>query len=203
MEKYFAKSEEYAQAIDATVNDIKPEYVHVDGWSIDEKILNVLLNDEICDVTASEWDKHFRKEFGLKALFCGGEINKLPPTVRDAFELAEEIYYKLQTAAFDEKVTDTSIDKKKYNFAKRGEEAHFDNAGSELGSVIRVDVRTQAEKGTLIYWNQGYSKGKVSNRCTHLAKVYVLNFIEEFDEEQAITKAQLLKAKGIKAVDLL
>lgn len=193
----------WLDAIRAAARETAPEYMNIDDMSVDELILNVLLNDELSDVTASDWDtKYFRKEYGLKALFCGGEINKLPPTVREAFELAEEIYYKLQTAAFDEKVTDTSIDKKKYNFARRGEEAHFDNAGSELGSVIRVDVRTQAEKGTLIYWNQGYTKGKVSNRRTHLAKVYVLNFVEEFDEDQAITKAQLLKAKGIKSADL-
>ena len=90
---------------------LKPEYMNIDGWSVDELILNVLLNDELSDVTASDWDsKYFRKEYGLKAIFCGGEINKLSPTMREAFELAEEIYYKLQTAAFDEKVTDTSID---------------------------------------------------------------------------------------------
>ena len=201
--KYFEKSEEWVNAIRETANTIAPEYMNLDGMSVDELILNVLLNDELSDVTASDWDtKYFRKEYGLKAIFCGGEINKLPPTVKEAFELAEEIYYKLPTASFDEKVTDASIDKKKYNFAKRGEEAHFDNAGSELGSVIRVDVCTSLEKGTLVYWNQGYTKGKTRDRQAHLAKVYVLNFVEEFDEEQSITKSQLLRAKGIKSADL-
>ncbi len=204
MEKIKERSAAWRDAIVAAAEMLKPEYMNIDGWSVDELILNILLNDELSDVTASDWDsKYFRKEYGLKTIFCGGEINKLPPTVRDAFELAEEVYYKLPTGeAFDEKVTDASIDKKKYNFAKRGEEAHFDNAGTSLGVIIRVDVRTSLEEGTLIYWNQGYSKGKTRDRQAHLAKVYVLNFVEEFDEDQAITKAQLLKAKGIKSADL-
>ena len=201
--KYIERSNAWQDAIVAAARETAPEYVNLDGMSIDELILSVLLNDEICEVTASEWDsKYFRKEHGLKAIFCGGEINKLPPTIREAFELAEEIFYKLPSE-FDEKVTDGCIDKKKYSFAQRAEEAHFDNVGTALGVVIRVDVRTSLEKGTLIYWNQGYSKGKMRNRRENLAKVYVLNFIEEFDEEQAITKAQLLKAKNIMSADLL
>lgn len=201
--KIVERSAAWRDAIVAAAEMVKPEYMNLDGWSVDELILNVLLNDELSDITASDWDsKYFRKEYGLKAIFCGGEINKLPPTVKEAFQLAEEIYYKLPAGAFDEKVTDTAIDKKKYNFAKRGEEAHFDNAGTSLGVVVRVDVRTSLEEGTLIYWNQGYSKGKTRDRRENLAKVYVLNFIEEFDEDQAITKAQLLKAKGIRSADL-
>ena len=192
----------WQDAIRTAAAEVAPEYMNIDCMSVDELILNVLLNDELSDVTASDWDtKYFRKEYGLKALFCGGEINKLPPTIREAFELAEEIFSKLPSA-FDEKVLDSDINKKKYGFSARGEEAHFDNVGTSLGAVIRVDVRTNLEKGQLIYWNQGYAKGKMKDRREHLAKVYVLNFVEEFDEDQAITKAQLLKAKGIKAVDL-
>jgi hypothetical protein len=197
--KIVERSAAWQDAIRAAARETAPEYMNIDGWSVDELILNILLNDELSDVTASDWDsKYFRKEYGLKAIFCGGEINKLPPTVREAFELAEEIYYKLPTAAFDEKVTDSCIDKKKYSFAQRGEEAHFDNVGTSLGTVIRVDVKTQAEKGTLIYWNQGYAKGKMRDRRENLAKVYVLNFVEEFDEDESI-----LQVNSIKAVDLL
>lgn len=203
MNKYLERSAEWENAIREAAKSIAPEYMNLSGMTVDELILSVLLNDEVCDVTASEWDsKYFRKEFGLKAIFCGGEINKLPPTVKDAFFLAEEIFTKLP-CAFDEKVLDGSIDKKKYGFAARGEEAHFDNVGTSLGVVIRVDVRTQAEKGTLIYWNQGYQHGKMSDRRAHLAKIYILNFVPEFDEEQSITKTQLLRAKNIKSMNLL
>lgn len=202
-QKYIERSSAWQDAIVTAAKMIAPEYMNVNDWSVDELILNVLLNDELTDVTATDWDsKYFRKEHGLKAIFCGGEILKLPPTIREAFELAEEIFYKLP-AEFDEKVTDGSIEKKHYGFAKRGEEAHFDNAGTALGVVIRVDVKTPLEKGTLIYWNQGYQRGKMRDRREHLAKVFILNFLEEFDDEQAITKAQLLKAKNIKSADLL
>jgi len=195
-QKYIERSAAWQEAIQTTAREVAPSYINLDGLSIDELIFNILLNDEMCDVTASEWDKHFRKEFGLKALFCGGEINKLPTTIHEAFDLAEEVYEKLPQA-YDEKVTDGSIDKKRYTFAQRGEEAHFDNAGSSLGTVVRVDVRTSLEKGTLIYWNQGYSKGKIRDRHENLAKVFVLNFVDEFDEEQSIAKVS-----SIKAVDL-
>ncbi len=192
------RSAAWRDAIVTAAKEAAPEYMNVEGWSVDELILNVLLNDELTDVTASDWDsKYFRKEHGLKAIFCGGEILKLSPTVRDAFELAEEIYYKLP-AEFTDKVLDGDINKKKYGFSARGEEAHFDNAGTSLGVVIRVDVRTSLEKGTLIYWNQGYEKGRTANRRAHLAKVYVLNFVEEFDEDESI-----LQVNSIKAVDLL
>ena len=202
-QKYLERSAEWQNAIRAAVEMIKPEYMNVDGWSVDELILNVLLNDELTDVTASDWDsKYFRKEHGLKAIFCGGEILKLPPTIREAFELAEEIFYKLPSE-FDEKVFDCDINKKKYGFAKRGEEVHFDNAGTSLGVIIRLDVKTSLEKGTLIYWNQGYQRGKMSDRREHLAKVFVLNFVEEFDEEQTICKTKMLRAKNIKSMDLL
>ena len=197
--RYLERSAAWQTAIEEMAAMTAPEYMNLSGMSVDELILNVLLNDEVCDVTASEWDTQcFRKEYGLKAIFAGGEILKLPPTVKEAFQLAEEVFYKLPTAAFDEKVTDSCIDKKKYSFAQRGEEAHFDNVGTSLGTVIRVDVKTQVEKGTLIYWNQGYSKGKMKDRREHLAKVYVLNFVEEFDEDESI-----LQVNSIKAVDLL
>ena len=196
MNRYFAKSEEWENAIREMANAIAPEYMNIANWSVDQLLFNILLNDELTDVTASEWDKCFRKEYGLKALFCGGEIKKLSPTIYDAFELAEEVYDKLPSS-FDEKVLDGCLVKKNYNFAQRGEEAHFDNAGSSLGVVIRVDVRTSLEKGTLIYWNQGYGHGKTRDRQKNLAKVYVLNFVEEFDEEQSIAKVS-----SIKSVDL-
>lgn len=196
MEKYFAKSQEWENAIREMAKAVAPEYMCLEGRSIDQLIFNILLNDEITDVTASEWDKCFRKEYGLKALFCGGEIKKLSPTVYDAFMLAEEVYGKLPSC-FDEKVLDNCLVKKNYGFSKRGEEAIFDNAGTALGVVIRIDVKTSLEKGTLIYWNQGYGHGKMRDRQENLAKVYVMNFVPEFDEDQSIAKVS-----SIKSVDL-
>jgi hypothetical protein len=191
--KYIEKSAAWQEAITAVATEVAPTYVNIDGMSIDELIFNILLNDELSEKTASQWDKYFRKQYGLKALFCGSEIQKLPPTAREAFLLAEEVYEKLPKS-YDEKVADEAINKKSYTFAQRGEVAHFDNAGSSLGVVIRVDVKTTLEEGTLIYWNQGYAKGRMCDRQENLAKVYILNFIDEFDEEQAIGRASTIKA---------
>ena len=180
------KSAAWQEAIREAAQSVVTEFLA--DATPDEIIAKFLLNDDYSERTGSDWDRYFRREYGLKALFCACEARKLPPTWREAFELAEEIYKKLPTGEhYDEKVGDKVIDKKKYTFAQRGEVAFIDNYSVLSGTVIRVDVVTQEDAGTLVYWNQGIKKtagGFGNDTAGQIAKIFVLNCIPEVEDEK-------------------
>ena len=195
------KSAEWQEAIKEAAEKMVTEFL--EESSIDEIIAKVLLNDDYTERTGSDWDSYFRKEFGLKALFCACEARKLPPTWRDAFELAEEVYKKLPSGNdYGKRISDKIIDKKKYTFAQRGEVAFIDNYSVLPGTVIRVDVVTNEDAGTLVYWNKGFKKtagGFGNDSAGQLAKIFVLNCIPEVEDE----KLDGFAPGTIKAVSLI
>jgi len=196
------RSAAWQEAIREAAQSVVTEYL--EDATVDEIIAKFLLNDDYSERSGSDWDRYFRKEYGLKALFCACEARKLPPTWREAFELAEEVYKKLPSGdSFGERINDKVIDKKKYTFAQRGEVAFIDNYSVLAGTVIRVDIVTKAEEaGTLVYWNQGFKKtasGFGNDSTGQIAKIFVLNCIPEVEDEVLESYAP----GTIKAADLI
>jgi len=125
-----------------------------------------------------EFDEEFRKRIvrdnNLHVTIDRHEVCHLSPTVKDAYNLCEQLNSLLPDNLDEPDLK--GLDRKRYHFSERGEIAIFRFVRNANMAVIELEVVTQAEEEEeFIYWSKD--------------KLYVMSFVPEADDEHCIAQA--------------
>lgn len=173
--KIVKKSEEWKQAIACECVNFLPYDHEAEDFSVFE-LLKLIFDDEVGQETDEQFRRRLVKEYDLHVAIEKGDIPHISSTLREALALCEEINKKLPSDIWKD-LDIKKIDKSKYAFAKRGEQAVFQVFHNCNAVIIELQVRTEAEhEEELVYWSKD--------------KLFLLSFVSELDEEHSISVAQ-------------
>lgn len=133
--------------------------------------LQLLFNDEVCERDSVAMFRYFQREYSLHVTLVGNEFRQVERVVNDAFLLSNELF-KLLPNRWSDDIDVKNLDKHKFGFSHRGEVAVFQIWRNINASIIEMQVKTETLEGEFLYWSKD--------------KIFVINFVSEFDEEHAI-----------------
>lgn len=172
MGKIEAKNNEWLEAIENACRAMLDPQDTIDFMSVRDQLLYVF-DPDYGEENDEQLRKRLVKEYDLHVTIEKGELPHVSQTMRDAIALCEEIL-KLLPASFSRDLNPQLIQKSKYGFAKRGENAVFETFRNTNASFVELYVRTDKESyEDFLYWTKN--------------KLFLIHFVEELDEEYAIS----------------
>ena len=152
-------------------------YKDTENLSLFEQ-LQLLFDDEGCKRQSVSMFCYLKWKDSLRVTIVGNDIYHLGNSAADAFRLGNALF-KLLSPCWSDGVNLKNLDKSKFDFGSRGESAVFQEWRNIDASIFEIQVKTNALDYELLYWNKD--------------KIFVINFVPEFDEEYAVSK--ILKSR--------
>ena len=131
-----------------------------------------LFDDELGAEHDEQLRKRLTQEYDLHVSIEKGDICHLPPTVKAALKLCEDILKACPNSIYED-FDIKKIDKSKYGFSQRGEQAVFQIYRNTNATIVELQVRRQQEKEELVYWTKN--------------KLFIMSFVPELDKEHSVS----------------